>query len=99
MQEKLGAKREYPPMPYLEQVMNHVPKAAQTYVWLWKHSNHENICQLRSSRIAEVTMMSKATFKNSLRALCREGLANFEESDDVMKIELTGWDDDEELDD
>jgi hypothetical protein len=83
-------------MPYLEQVLNHVPKAGQTYVWLWKHADDNHVCHLRASQIADVTMMSKACFKHALRALCREGLISFQENDDILEVELVGWDDEDD---
>jgi hypothetical protein len=93
---KLRQQWEYPPMPYLEQVLNHCSRAGQTYVWLWKHADDNKVCHVRASHIAEATLISKATFKHSLRALCREGLLSFQESDDIMEIELTGWDDEDD---
>lgn len=91
-QAKLYSRRDYPPMPYLEQVLNHAPKAGQVYLWLWRHANEDHVCHLRASLIADCTMISKTSFKNSLRALCREGLLSFQEHDDIVEIELVGWD-------
>lgn len=83
---------DYPPLPYLEQILNHCCRAAQTYLWLWNHSDQNRRCRLRSSTIADMTMISRARFKNSLREICREGLLSFREHNDILEIELVAWD-------
>jgi len=92
--KKLNPDWDYPPLPYLEQVLNHCPRAAQTYLWLWTHSDENRRVRLRSSTIADVTMISRARFNNSLREIFREGLISFKEHLDIIEAELVTWDED-----
>jgi hypothetical protein len=83
---------DYPPYPYLEQVLSHCPKAGCTYLYLWKHRDSNNYLQIERDKIPSSTLFSTASFLHNLRLLASEGLISFIEKGNRLKIELVGWD-------
>ena len=83
---------DYPPYPYLEQVLSHCPKAGYTYLYLWKHRDCENFLQIKRLDISTQTLISTATFMHNLRLLASEGLISFEEKAADVVIEIVDWD-------
>lgn len=92
---------------YLFTIADHCPKALYTYIWLWKDKDEDNRVVI-SEKDAEVKyMISSTIFKNSLKAINKEGLLSyrdfsskrlgpFNEYERIYEIELVGWDIDAE---
>jgi hypothetical protein len=83
---------DYPPLPYLEQVLQHCHKAASTYLSLWKGRNKHNKLTVAKDKIKTDFLTSVATFNHNLRLLARECLINVTERPLTLEIELVGWD-------
>ena len=85
--------KQYPPMPYLEQVINHCPKAGRTYLTLWNIKGKTSAITLKKKRIPDVALQSAHCFRENLRSLALEGLVSYAEKGDNLLIELVEWDD------
>lgn len=84
---------DYPPHPYLKQVLVHCPKAGATYMQLWESRNKNNRVSIYKKQVKSEYLISQSKFKNDLLLLVREGLASIDESPLMLTIELVGWDD------
>lgn len=84
---------DYPPYPYVQQVIKNCPKAAETYFWLWAHKDPEYRIQLLSDEVVLFTLLPKRTFYNNCVLLARECLLNMARDQDRIEIELVGWSD------
>lgn len=83
---------DYPPQPYFNQVLTHCPKAAQTYCHIWKHQDKDNVYRVEKKSIPDEFLLHTSTVKGHLRALCREGLINIDETPNTINVELVPWD-------
>ncbi|HLT41317.1 MAG TPA: hypothetical protein VKZ95_01325 [Sphingobacteriaceae bacterium] len=86
---------DYPPYPYLAQVLNHCCKAAGTYLDLWKVRDKENKILVEKDDIRMRFLTSTHHFNHNVLLLAREGLASIQETPTHLSIELTDWDDGE----
>ena len=80
-------------MAFLEQVINHCPKAGRTYLTLWNIKGKASTVNLKKKRIPDIALQSAHTFRENLRSLALEGLVSFAEKGDHLHIELVEWDD------
>lgn len=78
----------FPPVPFMMQIMDSVCKA---YCFLWERKDVENYVQMTWKDVSKY--YNKNTFRTNVRKLNNEGLLNYDESEDGIKIELVGWDD------
>lgn len=85
---------EYPPKPFLEQIVRHCPKAAETYFFLWENKDKNNRLILTKD---DVAFKHPVAFKDDLRKLSNEGLINFRENAGAIGVEVVDWE--EEFDD
>lgn len=81
------------PIPYIEFIFRHCPRAGELYCLLWKSKNKDHKIILLKDEIPSRTLMHRHAFNSSLRMLCREGLASIDDSPNMLTIELVGWDD------
>jgi hypothetical protein len=79
---------DYPPYPYLEQVLISAPAAAYTYMKLWSNRNPLNITSIEPN----YRYAYGRNFKQNLLKLCNQGLINVDERPSVTIVELVGWD-------
>lgn len=82
-----------PPRMFMEQIMDHVARA---YCFLWDRKNEENKVDMTWKDVSKY--YNKNRFRTNIRKLNNEGLLSYEESDDGLLIELTGWDEISDLD-
>lgn len=85
--------RQYPPMAYLEQVINHCPKAGRTYLTLWNIKGKQNSLKIAKKKIPDLALQSAHCFRENLRSLALEGLVSFAEKGDTLHIEIVDWED------
>lgn len=81
------AVNKMPPRLYMDQVMDSVSKA---YCFLWDLKNQENKIDMTWKDVSRY--YNKNTFRTSVRKLNNEGLLSYEENEDGIFIEMTGWD-------
>jgi len=81
---------EYPPYPFLEQVLEHCPKAGKTYCFLWKKRDKDNRVLLQRE---DYTFRHPNAFKEDLRKLFNEGLISFKDLGNRISIEMISWED------
>ena len=86
----------YPPYAYLEQVLQHCPKAGFTYLKLWALRDVNNEIMVDKTNVSSQFSMNKNKFNNDLLLLVNEGLASVNEYPSALIIELTDWDFDAE---
>jgi hypothetical protein len=79
---------DYPPYPYLEQVLVDSPAAGHTYMKLWSKRNPLNITEIKPDWRYEYGK----NLKKHLWMLCNQGLINVDERPSVTIVELVGWD-------
>lgn len=90
---------DYPPYPYLHQVLSHCHKAGLTYMDLWKQRDDKNKVIVGKDEIRTKFLSTTHTFHHNLLLLAKEGLVNVDERPNSLIIELTGWDNEDEYDD
>ena len=90
---KIRKEWDYPPYPFLEQVLSHCPKAGWTYLFLWKERDAFDCLRIKKLDIPAKTLMSRISFDANMRNLCREGLVSAYQTDDDLQIELVRWED------
>jgi|SRR5271170_1324758 len=84
---------EYPPYMYLEQVLNHCPKAAFLYWKLWRERDVLNNVKIPKDEIPELYGFTKRRFDYDIMLLMNEGLiSNKMICDEEIILELVGWD-------
>lgn len=88
---------ETPPYLYLRQVLRACPKAALTYMDLWRHRDEENIVNAYKKDIKNDYHIHSNKFNHDLLQLVSEGLASITETPNVLHIRLTAWYEDEEV--
>lgn len=91
-QESLNILWDYPPYPYLKQVLEHCPKSASLYMDLWESRNKESSVQIKKDEIKSRFFTSLYLFETSLMKLVKEGLVSVDEKRGEYNIELTRWD-------
>ena len=84
---------EYPPDMYFVQVLQHCPKAADTYRQLWLKKDKDNKVTFLKKETKLEFLTSTAKFNNNLLLLAREGVVNIYEFPDEITVELLSWDD------
>jgi len=84
--------QELPPAMYLEQILNHSPRVALTYIHLWRVRNEDNVVRLTRSFIKEQFLISPTRVLNDIVILAREGLASIHEDKHAIYVTLTRWD-------
>ena len=87
---------DYPPYPYLEQIVNHCPKAAALYLVLWKNRDKSNKLSVYKKDIQMEYLTSPVKFRNDLLQLCKEALISIDETPNVIHLELVDWQDEME---
>lgn len=86
---------DYPPYPYLEQVLNHCNEAGSTYLSLWKDRNKDNCVSIEKAEIRTRFLCSRHLFHNNLLKLVKEGLISVDETADKITVHLVDWEYDE----
>lgn len=86
----------FPPYIYLKAVLQHCPKAGLLYMQLWDLADEERSFILKRSEIQSTFLTTQCKFKNDLSLLAREALLHIHETSSTFKIELVGWDDDDD---
>jgi hypothetical protein len=82
---------QYPPYLYLEQVLDHCPKAGKTYMQLWQNMDRNNKLSISKEDIRTEYLTQVATFRHNLLLLVKEGLASIDETPSFIYVELTDW--------
>lgn len=80
---------EYPPYPFLQQVLHHCPKAALTYWHLWKQKDKNNNVSMTNKDVSYFKHPN--AFKSDLRQLNIEGLISYDEDGGKISIEMVDW--------
>lgn len=91
------ANQKLPPALYLRQVLEHCPRAGQTYCILWDNMDKNNHSKFNKDDIRTVYLYSMKSWRDHLRLLAKEGLINIDEDKENFDIELVGYDMDEEI--
>jgi hypothetical protein len=84
----------YPPYPFVQQILNHCPKAGSTYFFLWEKKDQNNFVVVSKEDISY--FMHFNAFKDNLRKLNLEGLISYVERPGKISVELVNWEDFEE---
>jgi hypothetical protein len=84
---------EIPPYPYLFQVAEHCPRAALTYLSIWKEKDKKNSLSVYKEDIRLQFLMSPTRFRNDLLLLVREGLVSVNETPLSIDVDVIGYDD------
>lgn len=87
---------DYPPYPFLQQVLDHCPKSGYLYLNLWKNRDKDNKIQILKKDIQNEYLISPIKFRNDLLHLCREALVSIDETPNSIYIELTDWEEEVE---
>lgn len=82
----------YPPYLYLQQIVDYCPKAASTYMLLWRSIDKENKLDVFKKDIRSEYLISLAKFRHDLLLLVKEGLVSLEETPQWLHVEVVGWD-------
>jgi len=82
---------EYPPYPYLFQILEHCPKSGLVYMQLWKLRDKNSRVVVDKKDIRTEFLMTGIKFRNDLLSLVREGLCNVDESPQKIYIELVDF--------
>lgn len=90
--EKIFNPSSSPPHLYMAQVLEHCPRAGSTYLKIWREKNKDNRLVIEKKDFRKEQLVSLTVFKNDLISLVREGLISFEETPDLIYIELVDWD-------
>lgn len=85
--------KQYPPMPFLEQVINHCPRAGRTYMTLWNLKGKSSSLKFTKKKIPDIALQSAYQFRENLRLLALEGLVSYSEKGDNLHIDLVEWED------
>ena len=80
--------QEMPPKMFLMQIMDEISKV---YCFLWEKKDKKNIVKFTWKEI--VKYYNKNHFRTSLRKLTNQGLLNYDEAKEGVKIELVSWED------
>ncbi len=83
---------DYPPYPFLSQVLQHCPQAGKLYLDLWKTQDKEGFSVLQKKEISSLFYLHPLAFKRKLLDLCSEGVCSLMEEDDKYVIEFISWD-------
>lgn len=86
---------DLPPYPYLAQILSHCPKAASTYISIWRARDENNAITVNKSEIRNSFLITPTRFKNDMLVLVKEGLISVEESPKMLQIDVVGWDEEE----
>jgi hypothetical protein len=84
---------ELPPYHFLITVLEHCPRAARTYVYLWQQQDSANNLHILKKSIKEKYLTTIAKFRHDLLMLVREGLISISEDREHLHIEVVDWDD------
>lgn len=86
---------DLPPYMYLTQVLNHCPRAASTYIELWRHKDKHHKIVVAKNQVRNQFLIGSAKFMNDLLALVREGLINVDQDSldqwNRLSIELVNY--------
>lgn len=88
---------DVPPYFYLRHVLKTCPKAALTYIDLWRNCDRDNTVLVQKKEIKNEYHIHVNKFSHDLLALVSEGLANVQETPQCLHIELTAWQVSEEV--
>lgn len=88
---------DFPPAPYLLQILRHAPETALLYYRMWGSRNAEHKFAIKKQDIFNTFLVSPTVFRNRVVKLMEEGLLSFETTPKHYYIELTAFD--EENDD
>jgi hypothetical protein len=88
---------DLPPRAYEEQVLINCSHAALTYRHLWKKQDHDGVFAIDKKDMANEFLEEPPTVMRRLRAICRLGLINIDETKHDIKVELVQWDQDSEM--
>ncbi len=82
---------DFPPYILVVLVVNHIPKAASTYLHLWKNKDNNNSVAVNMRNIRKEHCISPAKFNHDVLLLEREGIVHVRYSHknkDIMHIEM-----------
>lgn len=80
----------FPPYMYLCQVADHCPKAAATYLTLWREKGKDYSITYEKKKIRGNLLVSPTKFRNDILMLAREGLLEMQENPSFITITLAG---------
>lgn len=83
---------ECPPFHYMLQVTEHCPKAAFTYMNLWKNRDKKNKAQVYKEDVRNEFLVSLAKFRHDLFLLMKEGLVSVDETPLSLTVEMVDFD-------
>ena len=86
---------DYPPYPYLELVLRICPRAGLIYLKLWNERDKYDSVVIFRDQVKTKFLMKTSMFLEKLMLLASEGLVCVEEHPNLLRIELTGWDDED----
>ena len=87
---------KYPPYQYLKSVLCNCPKAGYLYLQFWDMADDDLYVRIKKCDLRPVLLTTPTRFRNDLSLLVREGLVSVYEDGKGFKIQLVGWDDDDE---
>lgn len=88
---------ECPPYLYIAQIAEHCPKALFTYLQLWREKDRKNMIRISPNEVRIEFLITLRKFNHDLMLLVREGLVSIEETSKLIKIELVGWQEEDDL--
>ncbi len=85
---------DYPPYPYLEQVLKNCPNSGSLYLKLWADRGVNNKLIIRKKQVQTEFLMTKPLWIDRINKLVAEGVVSYWETKDKIKfeIELTDYD-------
>lgn len=87
----------YPPYQYLKQVLTSCPSAGLTYMQLWQHVDDNLRLKIKKNNIRNLFLCTPTKLKNDAMVLMREALVDMTETEHYLHFELTGWEDDDDV--
>lgn len=84
---------DYPPYPYLEQVLRHTPRSGLLYLELWRMQDEAGLVLVEKELLEQTLLMHPMTFKCNLMGLCMEGVCSMRQNDEFYFVDMLGWDD------
>lgn len=93
-QEKTPEKPEHPPIEFIKQIASKCPMALELYFKLWDASDKKYHIVFPKKEAHDLFSSHPLAFKTHVNQICNIGLLSFFiNHNDIMKIELVGWQD------
>lgn len=83
---------DYPPYPFLRQVLQHCADSGKLYLDLWVLRDEEGMVEVPKADVVKIFLLHPAGFKKKLLALCVEGVCSMYETEDKYLLEFVRWD-------